>query len=211
MSTTAYAAQGTKLEIGATGSAKTITALTKANPAQATMTAHALTDGALVKIAGVGGMVEINGKMAIIQVVDANTVLLLGINSTNFTTYTTGGTATPTLAKAINLTSFDGFDGQVSEIDVTDFDSGAMEYLGGLQDFGSVNFGVQVSDTDDAHNALRASKAAGGVVTPFTLTFRNGKKRTWNGYVQQYSESGAINGVITGQISVRISGVVNFA
>lgn len=211
MSTAAYAAQGTKLEIGATVAAKNITALSKANPAVATITAHGLADGALVKIASVGGMTEINGKMAIIGVVDANTVQFLNIDSTGYGTYTSGGTATGTLAKAINVTGFSGFDGQAGEIDVTDFDSKAKEYLGGLKDSGQVTFNVQISDTDDGQNALRASQDAGGVVTPFTLTFRNGKKRTFNGFVRSFSEQGAVDGVVTGTVAIRISGVVTRA
>ena len=65
MSANALSAQGATLTIGTTGSAKTITAITKANPAVVTSTAHGLTDGTVVTISSVAGMTEINGKVAV--------------------------------------------------------------------------------------------------------------------------------------------------
>jgi hypothetical protein len=69
----------------------TITAATKANPCQITSTAHGLVTGAVVQINNVGGMIELNGHSFVITVVDANNFTLNGINSTNYTTYTSGG------------------------------------------------------------------------------------------------------------------------
>ena len=208
MSTSAYAAQGTKLEIGAVVAAKNITAATQANPCVLTSAAHGLTDGALVKLAAIGGMTQLNGQVAVIQVLTANTFALLGVDSTGYTAYTSGGTATGVLAKAINVTGFSGFDGQSGEIDVRDFDSGSTEFLGGLADAGQVTLNVQISDTDDGQNARRASQRAGGVVTPFLLTFRNARFRSFRGFVRSFSEQGAVDGVITGTVAIRISGQV---
>lgn len=73
-----------------------ITAVTKANPAQVTATAHGRTTGDYVQVYGLGGMIELNALFANAQtvqctVVDANNVTLNGIDSTGFTTYTSGG------------------------------------------------------------------------------------------------------------------------
>ena len=209
MSSSAYAAQGAFLQVGATGTAVNLSAITNASPPRVTSsTSHGYSDGALIKFSGVNGMTGINGLLGVIQVVGTNQFDAYGIDATAFGTYTSGGTATPTQSRAINVTGWTGFDGQAGEIDVSDLDSKAKEYLGGLQDFGAVTFNVQINDADDGQNALRASKAAGGVATPYKLTFRNAKFRSWNGFCRQFSENGAVDGVITGQAVVRISGVV---
>lgn len=70
-----------------------ITAVTQANPAQVTSTAHGLSTGFEVLILSVVGMTELNGNTYTITVVDANN-FTLGINSTAFTAYVSGGTWT---------------------------------------------------------------------------------------------------------------------
>lgn len=69
-----------------------ITAATKANPCQITAAAHGLTTGDRVFIKSVGGMTEINNLQFIVTVIDVDTFTLDDINSTGYTTYTSGGT-----------------------------------------------------------------------------------------------------------------------
>lgn len=71
----------------------TITGITKANPAVVTATAHGLRDGDLVTISGVVGMTQVNGNTYSIKVVNANSFNLVGVDSTGYTTYTSGGIA----------------------------------------------------------------------------------------------------------------------
>lgn len=73
--------------------AQNITAITKASPAQVTVTGHGLSTGDEVYIASVGGMTELNGRFFEVTVVDANNFTLDGIDSSGYTTYTSGGTA----------------------------------------------------------------------------------------------------------------------
>lgn len=76
-------------------SPKNITAITKAVAAQVTAASHGFVKGQAVYIAGVVGMTEVNGQWHIVKaVVDANNFTLL-LDSSNFTTYTSGGTAAP--------------------------------------------------------------------------------------------------------------------
>lgn len=72
--------------------AQNITAVTKANPAQVTITGHGLSTGDEVYIASVGGMSELNGRFFEITVVDSDNFTLDGIDSSAYTTYTSGGT-----------------------------------------------------------------------------------------------------------------------
>lgn len=81
-----------------TGSAKTITAVTKANPGVLTSNSHGFSNGEEIYITSVGGMTELNGRNFIVANVTTNTFTLkdafgVDINTTSFTTYTSGGTA----------------------------------------------------------------------------------------------------------------------
>lgn len=72
---------------------KTITGITKANPAVVTSAAHGYSNGDVVYISGVVGMTEINKKSFTVQNVAANTFELKDYNSTLNTAYTSGGIA----------------------------------------------------------------------------------------------------------------------
>ena len=77
---------------------KTITAITKANPGVVTSAAHGFSNGDTVVISGVGGMTQVNGKRYKVANVAANTFELQTIDGTNvntssYTTYTSGGVA----------------------------------------------------------------------------------------------------------------------
>lgn len=76
---------------------KNITAITKAAEAQLTITAHGYSVGDQILIDSVGGMTEINDyTLGVIEVVDANNVKV-SLNTTDFTTYTSGGTSAKVL------------------------------------------------------------------------------------------------------------------
>jgi hypothetical protein len=82
-----------------TDRAATITAITKANPASVTAVAHGFATDDEVQIAAVVGMTELNGRRFLINKVDANTFTLRDLNSTDYTAYASGGTATPTFVE----------------------------------------------------------------------------------------------------------------
>lgn len=74
-----------------------VTGATKANPCVITAVGHGYSTGDEVYLSGIGGMTELNGRNVIVTVLTANTFSIAdrngtNINSTNFTTYTSGGT-----------------------------------------------------------------------------------------------------------------------
>ena len=80
-------------------SAKTITAATKANPGVFTSNSHGFSNGDEVYVDSLGGMTEVNGRNYLVANSTTNTFSLQDlfgndIDTTNFTTYTSGGTAT---------------------------------------------------------------------------------------------------------------------
>ena len=81
-----------------TGSAKTITAVTKANPGVITSNSHGFSNGEEIYITGVGGMTQLNDRNYIVANATTNTFTLTdlfgaAIDTTAFTTFTSGGTA----------------------------------------------------------------------------------------------------------------------
>ena len=76
-----------------TEATKTISAITKANPAVVTATSHGFSNGDRVFISGVVGMTEVNNLEFTVAGVTTHTFELSGINSSAFTTYSSAGTA----------------------------------------------------------------------------------------------------------------------
>jgi hypothetical protein len=83
----------------------TITGISQANPAVVTAIAHGFSNGDLILINGVVGMVQVNTLTFTIANVTTDTFELVGINSTGYTAYASGGKATKgRLAKTIDPT-----------------------------------------------------------------------------------------------------------
>ena len=96
----------------------TITAATKADPCAVTAGTHGLTTGDRVYIKSVVGMTEINNLQFVVTVVDVDN-FTLGVDSSAYTTYTSGGTvvefegieysAATFLTKAKYVTTFENY------------------------------------------------------------------------------------------------------
>lgn len=83
-----------RTEAGPTG-AKAITAITKAATPTVSCSAHGFVPGQVVYLSGVLGMVQINGQHYVVKTAATDSFTLAGIDSTAFSSYTSGGTATP--------------------------------------------------------------------------------------------------------------------
>lgn len=210
MPSTAISAQGSKLEISSTaGAAKTISAIALGFPTILTATAHGLTNGDVVTLAGLTGAdaALLNGQSVVIKNVTTNT-FAVDINTTG-KTITAAGTATPlSWVKVENLVSFKGFDGQAGELDVTDMDSTAKEFLIGLQDWGTFSFDVNRDQNDAGQQAVDASKRA-GTQKSYKLTLPNNKTKTFNAYCKNSPLEGGVDQVLkSAGVTLRITGDV---
>lgn len=108
-----------------------------------------------------------------------------------------------------NIASFSGFDGEASEIDTTNLSSAAKEYKIGLKDFGSFSMEIHPDYDDDGQNVLRS---AGNSIKTFKVTLPNSKTLTFEGLVKNAdSLNGGIDAVLTGTVTVKISGPVTVA
>lgn len=70
---------------------KAITGATQANPCVLTVPGHGLTTGQIVQVTSVVGMTQLNDMLFTVNVIDANTISLDGVNSTAYTAYASGG------------------------------------------------------------------------------------------------------------------------
>ena len=105
-----------------------ITGITQANPAVVTSVAHGLTTGNLVTITGVVGMVELNDKSFIINVLTDDTFELVGENSTVYTPYVSDGVASKNNGATTVGDGFGDFDKSYVYV-VTAVDENGVESL----------------------------------------------------------------------------------
>jgi hypothetical protein len=214
MSSNAISAQGTTLQIATgTGTAKTITAITQGNPCIVTSTAHGLARGDRVTFASIGGMTQLNGTTATVEYVTANTFALYGVDSSSYTAFTTGGTATPVTFTAIaEVQNFSGFDGQASEIDVSDLNSTAKEFKLGLVDSGGFTFAMNTVLSDPGQTAVRTSRDT-STSRQYKLTLPSGTPSvaTFTAFAKQVPVAGGVDAKVQSNVSLRITGPVTWA
>lgn len=88
-----------------TGTQRTITGITKANPGVVTTSAaHGYQTGDRILFTGVAGMIEVNNLAYTITVVSPTTFSIVDTSGGGFTPYTSGGTTTPILlSRDINI------------------------------------------------------------------------------------------------------------
>lgn len=87
------------------GSAKTITNITRANPAVVTAANHGFSSGDKVYISCVKGMTQVNGNMYTVGTVTTNTFTLSGVNTSgrSYSNYSSSGTAQKCLTTSCEI------------------------------------------------------------------------------------------------------------
>jgi hypothetical protein len=215
MASSAISSQGTTLQIQTTaGSADTITGVVVGNPTILTSAAHGNANGDVGTFnSGFSGADAslLNGKSVVLTNITTNT-FAVQIDTTGKTI--TAGTAnwTPSQWQKVgNLHSFSGFDGQASEIDVTNLDSTGKEYLLGLVDGGNVQIEVDLDNSDLGQAKLLLAYQSGNSKA-FKLTLPNGAVASFTAFVKQYPVSlGVDQAVKRGGITLRVTGAVTWA
>lgn len=84
----------------ASGAARNITGITRANPGVVTSANHGLANGDTVYITGVNGMTQVNNRVFTVQGVTTNTFQLQGVSTSGYNSYNNGGT----VRKCLNST-----------------------------------------------------------------------------------------------------------
>ncbi len=216
MTSPAISSQGATLQIGTgTSSAKTITAATAGFPTILTATAHGLLAGTIGVLAGISGNAALLAASGFPAKNITTNTFAVDVDTTGSTLTVSSATVTPaayTKIKAIK--SFSGFDGEASEVDVTDLDSTAKEFLLGLVDNGK--FSITLNSTGgnaSADAGLQALYAAlnDGAIRKFKLTLPNGAVASFSAFVKTVPLSGGVDQALQSQIGFRISGPLTWA
>lgn len=211
----AISAQGTRYEIesATAGAAKTITAITKATPGVITSNAHGLKRGDVVVLAGIVGMIELNGRTAIVSGTDLapNTFSLqdgatgLPIDTAGYTTYTGGGTATPKVfVETLEHKTYNYQPAPRSELDKTTMASTAKEFVLGLKDYGSFSVGMNIVKAEAAQQRMNGALNIQGIW--HRITDPLGNATLFQGMVKSFGESAGVDAIANGSLEVRLSG-----
>ena len=119
----------------------------------------------------------------------------------------TGTALVPAWTKIKGIISYSGLDGAASDIDVTDLDSEAMEYISGLVDNGKFSMEAKTLHTDPGQIALRAAHVS-GERTSLQLTFPDDVVATFDILVKSMPVAGGVNALLKGTIDTKVTGAV---
>jgi len=123
------------------------------------------------------------------------------------------------------VTSIDGIDTAIEQVETTCLESPARTYIAGLATPGSASFGIQFDPSDTSHTTLHAIKTAGtsllwavgladGTAPPTVGTggaddFDLPTTRSWilfEGFMNSFPFSIPQNSVITSTVGIQVSG-----
>lgn len=187
-----------------------ISAISKANPAVVTETAHGRLDGDVIKIGSAAGMTEVNDRLFVIDVIDANSYRLLGVNSTGYGTYTSGGKVyVPTWSNWCELKGYNRQPAASPDLDATTICSESSEYEVGLPDPGTTqfdfNFAPRTAIQVAAKDYYDGDNAGKQIATRVDLP-ANGGRMIQIGTIQQMTEQASVNQLWQGSLTQRNTG-----
>lgn len=200
-----------RVEIAATyGTAKTVTAVTKAQPPVVTSATHGLTEGTIGYFETAEGMDEILGQAVSVDATAANTFNAEGLDSTSYGTFT-AGTVVPvaswlTLSSA---TSYEIPEGSSEDLNRTTLlDRKTQEEAGLL-----AAQKVQLSKFSDmqlpALALVRAAARNSGYIT-VRITLSNGERRVFRGQPGLPGESLSVGALATSGFGIKVIGEILF-
>lgn len=189
-----------------------VTGVTQATEAVVTATSHGLgANGSygVAKFEDVVGMTELNGSVYPFVVVDANSVRLVGIDSTGFGAYVSGGIIRGgTFTRWCELTGFNRQGGQAPEIDTTDVCATAATSIRGLKDNGSIQIDFKYLPDEALQAALLAFDDSGDYLAIRYAAPGSAVERIAIGYITNLSETGQVGSLWTASMSFRVTGPI---
>ncbi len=190
--------------------AKTITGITKANPAVATSTAHGLSNGDVVVLA-VLGMYQLDKRAVRVANVATNTFEIEGVNSTDYDTFTSGTATEVTLGTSFStIAEFSVSGGDFEMIDTTTIHDSQKQNIPGAASATEISGSVNWDPTDAGQLAMKTASDSKDQRV-FRVTFANGYKWIFNGYVGfTGSPTGQAQGKATSPFKISCQGRPSF-
>lgn len=202
--------RGVKVEVSKTeGAAKTVTAVTQADPGVATSATHGLSAKSIGYFSTVAGMVNLEGQAVRLGTTAANTFELEDIDTTDYPAFTAGTfvpiTAWSTLAKA---TSISEGGGDAEKLNVTTLLDNIRQERNGLLAAETVT--IQLLAESLASEALQIVRRAArqSDLLVFRITWANGDVAVFRGEPSKPGRDVQQGQAGTGSISVSVKGFI---
>jgi len=203
--------RGVRVEVALTYSAaKTVSAVTAANPGVATSTTHGLANGAVGYFSGVSGMVQLEGQATRVYNQATSAFDLQGLNTANYTAFSGTCSYTPvaTWGTLAECDSYDLGGGSADKLDVTCLlDTIKQEENGNLA-AQSVTLNIKSTDVPSTAMAFLEAAAQSGTSVIIRITAATGAVRVFRGEPSLPSESLSTGAVGTGSLQLSVKGVV---
>lgn len=186
--------------------ADTITGISQANPGVVTAASHGMANGTVARIASVVGMVQVNNRAVIVRNQATNTFEMGGVDTTDYTAYTSGGQAfAQTMAEIGYIREMGGFDGEAPDVDVTYLRSIEREFLTGVPDPGNFTLQLWIPTTNDTgQTRLRKLKEL-GTAAAFQLTLASLQSAAFMASVKSFQlQPIVVDGAVGASVSLRL-------
>lgn len=206
-----YKYQGSGIHIlvayDADSPSNSISAITKANPAVVTSSAHGLASGDVIYIDGGGTMVEVNNRAFIIDRIDANSFRLLDTNSTGYTTYTSGGRFdVGRFSEQCENTAVTQTGDAAAQIPASTVCSTEQEFETGLSGQGTSEFSFHHAPLTAVQVAIKTFRQSGQTAAWKIVLPGSGGTMTQLGTWINQSMSASVDGLWTGSATFRNTG-----
>lgn len=203
---TALVGRNVRIEVSKTeGTAKTVSAVSKAYPGVVSSTAHGLSDGSVGYFSNVVGMTEIDGMAARVDGSVTDAFDIEGVDTTGFGTFTSGSfvpvTAWSTLSRAAGY-SLSGGEAERQD-DTTLLDTVKQEF-NGLLGAQSVSISVKRETVDEEALQLIEAAALSGAYLVFRITLSDGAQRIWRGQPSLAGEDVQLGGIASGSFNATV-------
>lgn len=190
--------------------AKTVSAVTKANPGVATSSAHALANGAIGFFSNVSGMVQLEGQAAIVANQATNTFELKGLNTSSYSDFSGSCSFTPVSSWHV-LSECDQYStggGEAAELDTTCLIDVVARSENGNLAAQNVTLNIKTTTVPSAGMQAIIDAAKAGASLVFSIVLADGALRVFYGEPSMPGESLGVNAVGTGSLTVRVKGFV---
>lgn len=202
--------RGLRVEVSKTiGAAKTVSAISNADPGVATSAAHNMAAGVVGFFDEVTGMANIDGQAARVHAPATDSFTLQGLNTTNFPAFTGGKFLPVTVWSTLSQsTSYQIGGGDANKLKTTTLLDDIEQEENGLLAAQTVSIELNHETVDPEALTLINTAALEQEYLVFRITFRDGGQRIFRGQPSMPGENTSQGGLATGSISVTVKGRV---
>jgi hypothetical protein len=185
------------------GAPKNITGISNADPCVVTVVAHGIVKHGVARVANVLGMLELNDRLFAVERVTVDTLRLVGVDSTNYGVWSSGGTiVVGTTTAHCEQTSY-SFDSGATTVTEDETNCGISTNVGSPK-LGTLSLGFKTAE-NAFQDSIEASRRAASEVA-FAVQVKGQVKVRYDiGYVTQAGESGSAGGTWDSTASVQLT------